>query len=208
MQDRATNPVYLIVAWPGQHGAPAAYHGLARPPSGQVIPANDGPADRIWQAEIESVPDDASADSLCGVVDRQVATRLVRAYRGAGYDFDLIEVHRPADPDHATTLAQRRGFLGFDVSVEDQRSWLPELENIRREVQSGADRQVQWVPVWTLLAEHFIAKLNRFGLLDDFDEAILMRNVVRYIAKCSPDQHEPEDQEVDVYAIVRIHVAS
>ncbi len=154
------------------------------------------------------MPDDAPADSLCGMVDRQVAIRLVRAYRGAGYDFDLIEVHRPADPNHAETLVRRRGFLGFDVSVTDQRSWLLELEQTRLEVQSGMHRKVQWVPVWTLLAEHFSPKLNRFGLLNDFGEAILMRDVVRYIAKCSPSQHEPEDREVDVYAVVRIPVAA
>ncbi len=198
-------PEYVILAWPGQHGAPRDYHGLDRPLPAHVIPASDSRARRVWRAEVVA-PGMAEEDetSLDGISDRAAAVQLVSEYHACGYLFDLVEVHILGGPTDASAVASISGFLGFDVYVPHAKSWLLELRRIRQEIDQGIAQQPGWVPLWTVLAAYFVPRVNPWGLFDEFEDAALLRDSISYLATHDPQNHEEEDREVEVYGIVRV----
>lgn len=189
---------YLIVA-PADHiGKRVRYSGVRRLQPCQVLDVNEGtPAEKIWQQEVEQLqPEDAKWHSMFSCLESALCFR--NRYAALGVEFDVIGVHLCEQYSDYERVCHRDAYIGLDVGGLNADS---QIEAIILGDCVSEYSTCQLSVVWRLRELYFLPRLNRYGLLVAFEDAILLRDLSRWLAVIAPEEHEPEYFHVEVFAV-------
>ena len=98
-------------------------------------------------------------------------------------------VYACESPDDAEMLARIEGYLGLDVTSTEPHSVL-HPEGICQDIPREAGPP-ELVPIWVLEQRYFRSRINQWGLLDDFEDAVLLRDLTWALHKIDPTQGNP-----------------
>ncbi len=166
------------------------YLGLDRPcPASE---ANSPEAKSVWEEEREALADDDEWCTYHNSLDTALEFR--RRYAACGYEFDLIAVYPCECPSDVDYLQQLDGYMGLDITSTEPHSVL-HPEGIWRDFPRE-EGPPELIPIWLLEQKYFRPRLNKWGLLDDFDDAVLLRNLAWALHKIDPTQGDPSGARV------------
>ncbi len=126
--------------------------------------------------------------------DLELARDFQRRFREAGFEFGVLAV-RPCDSRADAAAAEKLpGHLGLDVTDLEPSSALHPLALWQMFDEHA--RKDSLTALWELPAVHFRERLNKWGLLDDFDEAALLRRVMRALERIDTTDQSPQGVRV------------
>jgi hypothetical protein len=163
------------------------YHGVNRPCPAHVIDMTRPEIKAIWEDEIRSLAEDEEWCAFFEVLAK--AVEFQRRYAEHGYEFEIVAVYPCDTPAEALEVERLPGYLGLDVSSTEPDSALHPA-GIWRAFPPGSGPE-HLVPIWNLEQKYFQARLNEFGLLTSYADALLLRDLKNALAKIDPSQGEP-----------------
>jgi hypothetical protein len=191
-------PYYILVAPANSQPSGRPYYGLHRNVPASAATSPEGRA--VWEEEREAFAED---DEWCLFFDSlDTAIEFRRRYAAHGYAFDLLAVYACESPDDATVLELLDGYLGLDVTSTEPHSVL-HPEGICQDIPRDAGPP-ELVPIWRLEQRYFRSRINQWGLLNDFEDGVLLRDLTRALSKLDPTQGDPVG--VRVLGIVQVNV--
>jgi hypothetical protein len=195
----AVRPHYMLVPPVAPGDRKQSYHGVDRPEPAHLVDLTEGSATyAIWRDEFDATDQEYE---WCRFFDRlDVARDFRRRYAEHGYEFEIIAVYPCNDPLDARAIERLPGYLGLDVSSMEPDSALhPARMWESFPPGSGAEHLV---PIWRLEQAYFQPRLNQWGLLTDYTDAVLLHDLKHALQVI--DQRYGEPAGVRVLAIVRV----
>jgi len=114
-----------------------------------------------------------------------------------GVQFEVVGIHLCESRAHFEQVRIMKNYIGLDVSLLCGQSALHPA-GLPTPIDEGP---AHLLPLWRLERAYFVPRLNRYGLLDSFDDAMLLRDFTRTLGKIAPEEHEPEYVDTEVLGI-------
>ncbi len=153
----------------------------------------DTPARDVWKDYCSAAWEELGEwDSFMPNLD--VARSFQSRFAACGYRFEIIAIYPCESAQDAATIAGLPGYIGLDVSNTEPNSVLrPEA------LWSNVDFVNQSDPLtalWALAPKYFRDRVNQWGLLYKYDDAVLFRDAMRALEKLDATHQTPEGVRV------------
>jgi hypothetical protein len=192
---------YELVCAPRTDERGHMYYGVDRPFCWvQDRPWEETPARAVWEEWVTSNYEvEEKWDSFFPSLD--LARDFQERFHKHGYSFGIIAIHPCGSPEEAASIEKLPGYLGLDVSTGEPESFLyPSALWDDLDYEAHQDRLLV---LWALPPKYFRSRVNHWGLLSSYEDAVLLQYVMRALRKI-----EEPDLPLDIHVLGIQEIAS
>lgn len=158
---------------------------------------------KLWLRMANAGWKDERSLFIKGLQDAQL---LFEEYSELGVKLDLIEVNLVENKKQEKRIISKKDgvYLGYDVATWAGYSAIWDRPVAWDEKQpscsAGKNEQIAW-PLWKLQGQYFGSKLNKYYLLQTWEQANLFLNVEKTLGFLFPEFYEYDVKQLQVFSI-------
>jgi len=158
------------------------------------------PAGEVWKDYVTgSWKMDEKWDSFLPNLD--LARQFQSRFREHGYTFGIIAIYPCHSPETLSHIQDVPGYLGLDVATREPNSFLH--PRTLWEIFDYATNECPLAVLCALSSEHFRSRVNQWGLLINYDDAVALQHVWQALHKL-----EEPDLPLDIHVLGIQEIAS